>query len=128
MPIDYSKYPPNWKTEIVPRILKRANNKCEQCGLENHSYVWSVKRHGKSSWHKDKTYAECLPATIEMHNGRLIDNPKKVKVVLTVAHLNHDETNHNVKDEDLKALCQLCHLRYDAKEKYKRAISKSNRL
>lgn len=23
MPIDYSKYPPNWKTEIVPRILNR---------------------------------------------------------------------------------------------------------
>lgn len=24
MPIDYSKYPPNWKTEIVPAVLERA--------------------------------------------------------------------------------------------------------
>ena len=34
------------------------------------------------------------------------------KVVLTVAHLDHD-TTHNEPD-NLKALCQRCHLRYDA--------------
>lgn len=36
------------------------------------------------------------------------------KVVLTVAHLDHDTTN-NSKD-NLKALCQRCHLRYDVKQ------------
>lgn len=35
------------------------------------------------------------------------------KVVLTVAHLDHD-TAHN-SDDNLKALCQRCHLAYDAK-------------
>lgn len=37
MPINYSKYPPNLKTEIRPRILARANNCCEVagCGLRN---------------------------------------------------------------------------------------------
>jgi len=49
-----------------------------------------------------------------------IPSPKPVKVVLTVAHLDHDETNHQVTDDRLKAMCQLCHLRYDAKEKYRR--------
>ena len=34
--IDYKKYPPNWKKEIRPRILKRANNKCEFCGIKNY--------------------------------------------------------------------------------------------
>ena len=29
MPIDYKKYPPNWLTEIRPRILKRAGGRCE---------------------------------------------------------------------------------------------------
>ncbi len=62
-----------------------------------------------------------LPITQEMKNGKLIPNPKKVKVVLTVAHLDHDETNESITDERLKAMCQLCHLRYDAKEKYRRA-------
>lgn len=34
------------------------------------------------------------------------------RVVLTVAHLDHD-TQHN-NPENLRALCQRCHLRYDA--------------
>lgn len=34
------------------------------------------------------------------------------KVVLTVAHLNHDP--RDCRDENLRALCQRCHNRYDA--------------
>lgn len=34
----------------------------------------------------------------------------QVKIVLTVAHLDHDETNWDVKIDRLKALCQLCPL------------------
>ena len=54
----------------------------------------------------------------------IVPNPKKVKVILTIAHLDHDEENHNVSMDRLKALCQLCHLRYDAKEKYRRQKTK----
>ncbi len=35
------------------------------------------------------------------------------KVILTVAHLDHIPSNCN--PENLKALCQRCHLTYDAK-------------
>lgn len=35
------------------------------------------------------------------------------KVVLTVAHLDHNPANCD--DENLRDLCQRCHLRYDAK-------------
>lgn len=35
----------------------------------------------------------------------------KGKIVLTVAHLNH--TPEDCRDENLKAMCQRCHLRYD---------------
>lgn len=34
-------------------------------------------------------------------------------VVLTVAHLDHDTNNDST--ENLRALCQRCHLRYDHK-------------
>lgn len=34
------------------------------------------------------------------------------KVVLTVAHLDHDPTNNA--EDNLAALCQRCHLAYDA--------------
>ena len=77
MPIDYKKYPKNWKTEIRPRILARAQNKCERCGIEN--------------------YAKRL------ETGS--------KVVLTVAHLDHDVKNNA--DENLRALCQKCHISWD---------------
>ena len=36
------------------------------------------------------------------------------KVVLTTAHLNHDTTDNRL--NNLKAMCQRCHLRYDARE------------
>ena len=78
MPVDWSKYPDNWKTEIRPTILLRAENKCEFCGAENH------KPH---------------PITGS-------------RVVLTIAHLDHDTCNNDPKN--LKALCQKCHLTYDA--------------
>lgn len=123
MPIDYSKYPSVWKKEIVPRILKRAGNKCELCGLENKSTVWAVNiylrlqngRYGyRRIWVRDIRDAEKIE-----HLG--YGHIKPIRVVLTVAHLDHDETNHNIKDERLKAMCQYCHLNYDAKEKYRRA-------
>jgi len=49
MPIDYKKYTKDWK-EIRERILKRAKNKCECCGLENHIVVSSYKKEGKTVW------------------------------------------------------------------------------
>lgn len=88
MPINYKKYPQNWRSEIVPRIKERAGNKCEFCGIEN----YAIK-------------------------------PNGTKVVLTIAHLDHDSQNHNISDDRLAALCQACHLKYDlhrhvAKRKY----------
>ena len=123
MPIDYKKYPKNWLSEIRPRIMKRANNTCEfyGCNFRHLEEVWAVKRNGKTQgWFRDFNEADKQPKSFEMKKGKVIDNPKKVKVILTIAHLDHDETNQDVKDERLKAACQLCHLRYDAKEKYRR--------
>lgn len=127
MPIDYNKYPQNWKSEIVPRILERAGNKCEKCGLENKRQVYSVKlylrsnengRYGyKTIWFRDNRDAEKIK---HLTTGKI----KNVKVILTIAHLDHDETNFNVKDDRLMAMCQWCHLNYDAKEKYRRACTK----
>lgn len=77
MPINYNEYPADWAT-IRKRILKRANNQCEFCGIPN----YSIKKNG-------------------------------TKVILTIAHLDHDHRNTEIKDNRLKALCQSCHLNYD---------------
>lgn len=137
MPIDYKKYPKNWKTEIVPAVLKRANNCCERCGLPNYSIVYGVKfkiqddngRYKlKSIWFQNPSDA-LRESGGDPSNG--LENSRSVnqiKVVLTIAHLDHDETNHDVKLDRLAALCQQCHLRYDAKEKYRRLTEKWVRL
>lgn len=121
MPIDYSKYPPNWKTEIVPAVLKRANNCCEECALENHQTVHSVAffvKNEEGRYTKRMVWFRDIRDAIRESLGYNIYKP--VRVVLTVSHTDHDEENHDVQLDRLKALCQICHLRYDAKEKYRR--------
>ena len=76
-PENKARYPKDWK-EIRKRVLERANNRCEFCGVENHS----IKENG-------------------------------TRVVLTIAHLDH--TPENCDMSNLRALCQKCHLAYDAK-------------
>lgn len=75
-PENISRYPKDWK-RIRLQILLRAENRCEFCGVENHS----IKENG-------------------------------TKVVLTIAHLDH--TPENCDPSNLRALCQKCHLSYDA--------------
>ena len=80
-------YPKNWK-EIRANILKRANNCCEFCGVPDHSWRPSLNSTSPSD---------------------------AVKVILTIAHLDHDPTNNN--PANLRALCQRCHNRYDAEHR-----------
>lgn len=117
MPINYSNYPKNWKTEIRPAILERAKNKCEWCGFANGQPVFRGKNKNRIDW---------FPCYQDAVENSAIAFEEPVKVVLTIAHLDHDELNHEVKLDRLAALCQLCHLRYDAKEKYRRVMSGSN--
>jgi transposase-like protein len=37
MAINYSIYPPNWLSEIRPRLLDRAGHKCEYCGVDEYA-------------------------------------------------------------------------------------------
>ncbi len=127
MPIDYSRYPDNWKTEIVPRILERANNKCEFCDIENKSIVTSIPMKVSDGYrYKIKRFWITDQGDItRMTPFSLGGDIKEIMVVLTIAHLDHDEENHDVEDGRLAALCQYCHLNYDAKEKFRRIMSRA---
>jgi hypothetical protein len=113
MPIDYSKYPLNWHTEIRPRILKRANNKCEFCGAPNGHLI--LRKRGALP---DDFEILAFPHQKELFSDLKadlygVDRIKATVVVLTIAHLDHDKENHQVTDDRLRALCQRCHLDYD---------------
>lgn len=100
MPVDYSKYPKNWKTEIRPAILKRAQNRCEKCNIPN----------GVTGY-RDKTGKFHVAEGMQADIAQILDGEKLFRVVLTVAHLNHDITDN--RPENLAALCQKCHLTHD---------------
>lgn len=104
MPIDYSKYPKNWKTEIRPAVLHRANHCCEECGVPNYAIIYRPEK-GKPDW-------KLMPEGYQA-DAMGLDGIKFTKIILTIAHLDHDSENHEVKLERLKALCQRCHLNYD---------------
>lgn len=85
MPIDYSKYHPKWK--LISKFIRfyRAKNKCEG----------------------SPKYPNCRAENYMPHPVTMS------KVVLTVAHLDHDINNNSF--FNLKAMCNRCHLTYDAK-------------
>ena len=92
-PENKDRYPDNWK-EISERIrFERADNRCEcmgECGFT----------------HEHESHSgRCSAINYEPHpiTGS--------KVILTVAHLDH--TPEHCDDNNLKAMCQRCHLNYD---------------
>jgi len=101
MPIDYRKYPPDWG-DISKRIRERAGNVCEECGVPNGSHVTRAKG-DRSQWTQ-------------------VEAGKGTRIVLTVHHIGVDHADGtpgdprdkmDVRDENLIALCQACHLAAD---------------
>lgn len=99
---------PAWR-EIRARILTRARHRCEFCHAPDRLVVergpggvWRLA--GTNSLWRDVsgnfTTSDPLP-----------ERRRRVKIILTVAHLNH--TPGDDREDNLAALCQYCHLRYD---------------
>jgi len=108
MPIKYSEYHPEWKTRIRPNILQRDFNRCKFCGVLNYSFgyrdrdgnfISETKFNGLNSTDGDILF-----------DGKY---PKRIKIILTIAHLDHNKTNNDY--DNLAALCQKCHLGIDLK-------------
>ena len=97
-------YGREWRTVIPPRILARAGNQCEDCHVPDRA---TVARSGGGWRHADNWYAP--DGRSPWNWGR--KSVRHVRIVLTVAHLNHDPADN--RDENLMALCQWCHLHHD---------------
>ena len=97
-PENKARYPKDWKS-ISRRIRERAGNKCENCGVKNGAF-------------RNNTTGEVTTNLMQVETWDLCDGDKTARIVLTVAHLDHQP--ENCSDENLKAWCQRCHNRYDA--------------
>ncbi len=108
MPIDYKEYHPKW-TLIVRLILKRAKNRCEDCGLLNHSII--RKRDRKTPGGQEWDMFHAIKKYRKFTNAMAMRSMNFTKVILTTAHLDHDKKNNRF--WNLKSLCQKCHLNHD---------------
>ncbi len=98
-PENRDRYPGDWK-QISERIrFERAAGRCEcegECGMPAHASMMI-----------DTGEARCLNS-----NGEpTVYGARRSIVVLTTAHLDH--TPENCAPENLRAMCQGCHLWYD---------------
>lgn len=97
MPIDYKKYPLNWKTEIRPMILERAKNCCEFCGVQNYKLIL------RGEWNNTECYQDDNGIIYDANTSEIIGEDcigevsstnNFIKVVLTIAHLDHNVNNN----------------------------------
>ena len=109
MPLNYKDYHPKWR--LISRLIRfnRANNKCEKCGVPNHSIIERkgdkykiILRSGQVKLYV-KNHGYTVKELCKEHEGTY--------VVLTVAHIDHDKTNNRF--WNLAAWCQRCHLLHD---------------
>lgn len=121
MPIKYADYPANWFTEIRPRILERAGNCCEACGVPNHAMIWRKRWPDRRyfGWVQLEAGAvvvrpECRQAFLDEAAAEI----RQKRVKLAIAHLDHDTTRND--DDNLRAMCQWCHLRHDRRDNWRR--------
>ena len=95
MPINYKDYPENWKW-LSKQIIADAGNKCEMCYAPNGKVVWRYSNEYNHPWHDEND---------------IFGNGRKVKIVLTVHHIDGDKMNNS--KQNLICLCQKDHLRLD---------------
>jgi hypothetical protein len=103
MPMDKRNYPKEWP-QISAAIRERARQRCERCGVQNGAIGWRDDDANRTFHPEpigDTASAACQEAGVKL-----------IRIVLTVAHLNHDTMDSD--PGNLQALCQLCHNRLDA--------------
>jgi 5-methylcytosine-specific restriction endonuclease McrA len=93
-------YPPpkEWKL-IRAEVLKRDENRCAHCGVNNQAVGYRTE---------DGIFHDLTGCVDPRADGLL-------RIVLTIAHLDHNPRNNGQLGArpNLAALCQRCHLRYD---------------
>jgi hypothetical protein len=121
-PENRKRYPADWKA-IRARILARAGNRCEKCNAPNR------RRIARGAGKDEGTYMLASAEVFCHDTGELLGTCRRsdyelshmVEVVLTIAHLDH--VPENCAEENLRAWCQRCHLRYDTEHRKQTAYA-----
>lgn len=111
-PENKARYPKDWP-QIRARILARAGNACEKCKAPNRTRIARGAGDDEGTYMLDTAEVFCADTGKRLGQCRMSDYEvgRMVDVVLTIAHLDH--VPENCADDNLRAWCQRCHLRYD---------------
>lgn len=113
-PENRARYPANW-SEVRAAILARAGNCCEKCKVANGQII------ARGAGPFAATYQADTAEVFDAETGEYIASVRMseyqvknmVTIVLTIAHLDHQPENCD--PDNLRAWCQMHHLRHDAK-------------
>lgn len=112
-PENKARYPKNWKA-ISLAIREAAGQKCEKCAAPNGAMIGrGIGRDAGTYWHDGLVRNAETGEALWYQRASEYEGAAPVKVVLTVAHLNH--VPEDCRPENLRAWCQRCHNRHDAK-------------
>lgn len=118
-PENRARYPADWPT-IRELVLRRARWHCEACGVRDRALGGRMRggqwlraqplgeRRLRLEWPEPGAWAWCGG-----DKSGATDYLRIVRIVLTIAHLDH--TPEHCALENLRALCQRCHLAHDLK-------------
>lgn len=117
------RYPENWD-RISLAIRERAEQRCEctgECGAPHVGRCDApngarIDRHSFLPWRWERHVCDEMCITSKRCTG--------VRVILTVSHVDHVETNND--PGNLRALCQRCHLQLDAGDNLARRREREN--
>jgi len=107
------RYPADWKA-IRAAILDRAGNRCEQCKAPNGEVITRGGgiHAGSYMLMRGEVFDDKTGDFLGVARGSEYSCARMVKVVLTIAHLDHTPENND--PANLRAWCQRCHNAYDA--------------
>jgi hypothetical protein len=108
-------YPQNWP-EIRDRIRTRAGDRCEACHIKNHTV--GLRLRDGNFRHLSRPEWDMVYSRIRHQESSMTESLKHfgyMKIVCTVAHLDHNPAN--CREVDLRFWCQRCHNQYDRKHR-----------
>jgi 5-methylcytosine-specific restriction endonuclease McrA len=128
------RYPSNWN-QISKNIRERDGHRCAFCGVQNHAIGYRDET-GEFHYLTDPESMAGYDVVVE-EGFDCWKRYKVIRIILTVAHLGvprfvdgelvagdpHDKMD--CRPENLKALCQKCHLDYDRQENIKSRKTRS---
>ena len=126
MPIPKNKrylYSKDWK-RLRKVILIRARKQCESCRAPDQTWIYRQVEN-PSLWKAAEPQDSVARIGQSWQFPLLKGFREPIKVILSIAHLDHDpEHNHA---DNLKALCQRCHLAHDRRQHAKTVAIKRMR-